>query len=441
MNESGEKRTGAWASLESALLLVLVLFKFTYVLLIPRIAGVSWPQGLTEPPPQSTEKAFEYLSMTAPSGPFAAHNGRCYLQLSRWGYARGEVVDCFYPLYPLLIRATAPLFGGNHVVSGVVLSNVFSLAGWFLFLRLTARRWGLRAALWSLGFLIAFPGSLFFQFIYTESLFFLLLMGLWWGLQNRRLALAAVCGTLAPLCRGPGAFLLLPLAGHAFETTFPSGLSAWVARPRQGRRPSSFPHSSGPATATAENQPSQASGGQQKAEPARGKPDRLRPGAVWLVAGTPVLGFGIYLALMWHWTGNAFEGIDAQHRWGDHAISNIWNIPKFIAAFFTPATWYDRNATVLDRLVFLLIVSTLPVLWRQDKSLAVWTVALGILPAMSGTFTALTRYASCAFPMFVALGLVINRRPRPWAGAGLLAVFGLLHAVLLWRHVHFLWAG
>lgn len=60
------------------------------------------------------------------------------------------------------------------------------LGGLGAVLRLVARRWGEPAALWALVFLVAFPGALFFQFLYSESLFLLLLLGLWWALKERR---------------------------------------------------------------------------------------------------------------------------------------------------------------------------------------------------------------------------------------------------------------
>ena len=86
---------------------------------------------------------------------------------------------------------------------------------------------------------------------------------------------------------------------------------------------------------------------------------------------------------------------------------------------------------------------------------------------MSGTFTSYTRFASCAFPVFIALaaffaaergGRKTELTPatetappaplvaRPWSLVlglkwALLAVFAALHIVLVWRFVNFRWAG
>jgi hypothetical protein len=71
----------------------------------------------------------------------------------------------------------------------------------------------------------------------------------------------------------------------------------------------------------------------------------------------------------------------------------------------------------------------------------VWIYVLGILPAMSGTFTSYTRFASCAFPMFIALGVFLGRPERRFLRWATVWIFATLHAVLLWRFVNFRWAG
>ena len=169
--------------------------------------------------------------------------------------------------------------------------------------------------------------------------------------------------------------------------------------------------------------------------------DAASPYRPWWLLAAPLLGWGIYLALMWYWTGNPFEGFAAQKSWGVHSIGNLVNVPKFVFGFFTPTAWHEFTGSLLDRCLFLVLLWCLPVLWRLDKGLLVWTYVLGILPAMSGTFTSYTRFASCVFPVFIALGVFLERREWRWLRYGLLAVFLLLHIVLVWRFVNFRWAG
>jgi hypothetical protein len=330
-----------------------------------------------------------------------------YLHLSQGGYAAGDRACAFYPLWPLAIRAATPLAGGDPLVAGLVLSNGASLAAWAMFYTAVGRRWGPAAAGWALALLVSFPGALFFQFPYTESLFLLGVVGLWRGLEERRWGWVWVAGLLLPLTRAIGVLALLPLAWH---------LTGGGAGPfRQG--PNAEVRSAGQGWGWTR----------------------------WLLLAAPLAGWGLYLGLMAAWTGNPFEGFAAQRHWGVHAVGNLVNVPKFVAGFFTPTAWHGFTGSVLDRLVFVGVLYALPVLWRLDRGLVVWAVWLGVIPALSGTFTSYTRYAGCAFVVFAGLGAYFAGAARGsgrwWGRWALVGVFGVLHLVLVWRHVNFQWAG
>ncbi len=399
---------------------------------------------------------------------FATWDAAHYLYLSEVGYAEGVRSCAFYPLWPLLMRWAAPLAGGNHLIAGLVLANLFSLAAWVLFHERVRRRWGGGVAGWSLAFLVAFPGALFFQFPYTESLFLLLVMGLWWGLEERRWGLVWVAGLLLPMTRAIGVFAVLPIAWHAARE---SGLWARVGewgRRKWGRRTAQGGTGVAEAAGSAADNLQRVTPPFHSAPVSAGGPTLRRGGAgpagggiPWVLVVAPLAGWGLYLALMWRWTGNPFEGFVAQKTWGVHFISNLWNVPNFVWQFFRPTAGHEIQGSLLDRAVFVVLVYTVPVLWRLDKGLLVWTYWLGVLPAMSGTFTSYTRFASCAFPVFLALGAYFNAgrlrevgasaaevagavEPSRLRVAGKWVVFGefvLLHVVLVWRHVNFNWAG
>jgi hypothetical protein len=420
------------------------------------------------------------------SGPvFASHfatwDAAHYLYLSEVGYDAGVPSCAFYPLWPLLVRGFAPLMGRSHVLAGLVLANASSLAAWMLFHRSVARRWGESAANWALVFLIAFPGALFFQFNYTESLFLLLVMLLWWGLERQHYGLVWVAAGLLPLSRGVGVFAVLPIAWRLLTKKSPEWLVKLVSRwpwlqergrvesrgtrekcesgsggcadtsateaglavpHRQPPHPGSLPLGGGEGDRTAG-----VSAGESGEQDGGQSGDRADPvfrhwgWREYALLLAPLVGWAVYLGLMWHWTGNPLEGIQAQKHWRVHSISNLWNVPKFVVGFFTPTEWHAFRGSVLDRSVFMLLLYTLPVVWRLDKGLLVWAYLLGILPAMSGTFTSFTRFASCAFPMFIALGVFLGRREWRWPRYALLTVFVTLHLVLVWRFVNFRWAG
>jgi hypothetical protein len=381
---------------------------------------------------------------------FATWDAAHYLYLSEVGYQSGVPSCAFYPLWPLLVRWLAPLAGGSCLVVGVVLSNIFSLAAWILFYRHTAKRWGTDTARWSLAFLIAFPGALFFQFNYTESLFFLLLMGLWVALEERRYGWACLAGALLPMTRGPGIFTVLPIAMYALLP---------VLQQYSARHPAASPDLHGLARLRAWMQPRPvgAPGLQFKAESAascRPRAPTRRPVREFcrmvlsrqtLLAAVPILavlwGWGVYFLYMQATTGNALEGFAAQKYWNVHSVGNLVNVPKFIIGFFNPWEWHEFNGSVLDRFMFSVLLGCLPLVWRADPKLLIWVYVLGVLPAMSGTFVSFTRFCSCAFPIFIGLGWARAQGGARWMSWLCLSVFAALHVVLVWRFVNFRWAG
>jgi hypothetical protein len=353
--------------------------------------------------PRAERTAYE-KPVTAFCRYFQTWDAQHYLYLSEAGYAKGAKSCAFYPLWPMVIRSFSALSGVNPVLAGMLLANVFSLAAWTILYSITAARFGEETALWTVIFLVVFPGSLFCQFIYSEPLFCLLVMLLWRGLERGRTVLAWIAGFFLPLTRAVGVFSVLPICWRL-------GDELWKRRVNGRDDPN--PHDS------------------------RQTPS-LR---AWFLLAAPPLGLGFYFLLMGIWTGNPFEGMQAQKYWGVHSIGNLWNVPKFVAGFFEPTAWHDFSGSVLDRSAFLLVVCCLPLIWRLGKDLLIWTYVLAILPAMSGTFVSFTRFESTAFPVFIALALFFAGLRPKWPRMLLLALFGQLHLLLLWRFVNFRWAG
>ena len=370
---------------------------------------------------------------------FATWDAAHYLYLSEVGYGKHIPSCAFYPLWPLLVRWSSHLTGGSHVLAGMILANVCSLAGLVVFAKQVRDRWGWPAAKLSLLLLLVFPGALFFQFIYTEALFFLLAILLWVGLDRRRYGIVWISAFLLPLTRAVGLFCVFPIVWHLLSHTPPAWLvrsgDRWPWLRRLGRGQTSE------VGGQRSEVRGQESGIMAPACSASGAGVSVPTLGPWWLLFAPLLGWGVYLMLMFYWTGNAFEGFSAQQNWGVHSVWNLVNVPKFVVGYFTPTQWHEFTGSLLDRCMFLPLLYCLPLLWRLDKSLFVWAVVLGVVPAMSGTFTSYTRFASCAFPMFIALALFLGKPDRRYLRWGTLLVFAMLHLVLLWRFVNFRWAG
>lgn len=390
----------------------------------------------------------------------AAH----YLRLSEVGYEANLDSCAFYPLWPIFVRWGSGLTGGSHLLAGMVLANVFSLAAFVLFYQVVRKRFGAQIGKWALVLLIAFPGSLFYQFIYSEPLFMLLVMVLWWALERGRYDWAWSAALLLPLARPVGIVAVLPIAWYLATRRPVPGLG-WLARwglprvqPREGR-PGEYSMSSTPTppfnelTSGLPDREGEASSSVRDgnctnfAAHESELATHVVPTATWSnmwfywLLVVPLVGWAVYLAFMWLTTGNALEGIHAQRHWGVHSASNVFNLKKFVIDMFTPTRWHGFSGSMLDRFFFILMLYTIPVMWRLDKGLLIWTYMLGVFPAMSGGFVSFTRYAAMVFPMFIAFAVFFDPKGMRWGRWMLLSGFVVMHAVLVWRFVNFRWAG
>jgi hypothetical protein len=403
---------------------VLLLFKIAYLLLVTQMV-LLFPAGK-----DSEMGPVDHIRWTAEGHPtfesyFTTWDAGHYLYLSEHGYHTGQEQCAFYPLWPLLVRWFSIFTCGDHIMAGMILANAFSLAGFFIFLRLVSKRFGDRIAWSSVALLLTFPGSLFFQFIYSESLFFLLVMLLCFGLEENRFAVALIAAFLLPLTRAVGIFCVFPLTLYLIrqlpKDVWPKlskrlGVARWTQRllvPDQ-------------------------------AEPLQGNTaaTSIREPNWWLLAA-PIYGWALYFALMWTCTGNPFEGFAAQRYWGVQSIGNLFNVPKFAAAFVNPTCWHGYIGSTLDRAAFVLQLCCMPLIWRLDRIWFVWSVVLGVVPAASGHFTSFTRFESTVFPVLVAMAVWFSRGGQASAILRVitLTTFFVLHLILVRHFLYFHWAG
>ncbi|HSL00861.1 MAG TPA: mannosyltransferase family protein [Rubrobacteraceae bacterium] len=176
-------------------------------------------------------------------------DGEHYVMLASDGYLNPphKVSPAFFPLYPLLVRSAAALFGGPLSrealgLWGVLLSLLLFPVGLYFVYKIAESGWGVRVARASVLLLAFFPTSFFFNAAYTESLFLALSAGSLWAARVRKdLLLACLLAGLATAARNVGVFLLVPLFLAWFEdrerygwrATYlalaPSGLAAYAA--------------------------------------------------------------------------------------------------------------------------------------------------------------------------------------------------------------------
>ncbi len=332
---------------------------------------------------------------------FGTWDAGLYLRLAVYGYQKGNLCCAFYPLWPMLIRCASWLAPGHLVLCGLVLANLFSIAGCYWFYRLVEQYDGEETAGSALILLLAFPGALFFNLIYTEPLFLMLVILFFRYLFKERYLASCACGFLLPLTRSIGILCIIPAGWYFVEKNWPVVRSDW----RAGMR-----------------------------------------GAA-LKVGLPALGvltgIGAYFTFMRVAAGNAWEGFDAQCNFGDGvhhpSIANIFDVPGFLRAAANVGSFHEMFDSFLDRWLFLMLLLALPGIWRLNKTLFFYALASGVVPAMSNWFFSYTRFFILCFPIFIVLAIRLRGRPMLfWYVTGLA---GAVQVILLLRDINYYWAG
>src|SRR5918997_3291084 len=166
---------------------------------------------------------FQAVTMDVPFGRMGlwSHwDGEHYVALAAGGYLQPPefVSPAFFPLYPLLMRSFAELFGGSVTWGSLsVWGPLISLAALpfalFFVYRIAEEHWDSGVARGAVLALALFPTAFFLNAAYTESLFLALSAGSLWAARVRRdLLLACALAALATATRNVGVFLLVPLA-------------------------------------------------------------------------------------------------------------------------------------------------------------------------------------------------------------------------------------
>jgi mannosyltransferase PIG-V len=195
---------------------------------------------------------FQHVTFDVPFGTmnlWSHWDGEHYVALAASGYLQppGNISPAFFPLYPLLMRSFAELFGGPLSLGalslwGVLISlAVLPLALYFIY-HIAEAHCGEQTAKGTVLALCFFPTAFFFNAVYTESLFLALSAGSLWAVRVRKdFLLGCALAAFATATRNVGVFLVVPLAYEwlknareyrwqgAYLVLAPSGLAAYAA--------------------------------------------------------------------------------------------------------------------------------------------------------------------------------------------------------------------
>jgi hypothetical protein len=144
-------------------------------------------------------------------------DGKDIASVAANGYASPRDA-AFYPLYPLLEHLLAPLFGGHFALAGWVLASLCLLVAFAVLHILVESETG-NASLADLAlcFTAFSPFAVFLGLAYTEPLFVLLALLMFFYARRQRWLAAGSLTVLAVLTRGAGIMLIVPLAVEALS--------------------------------------------------------------------------------------------------------------------------------------------------------------------------------------------------------------------------------
>ena len=280
---------------------------------------------------------------------FGNFDGVHYLGIAQNGYFY-QYTQAFFPFYPLLIKLVSPITFGNLLIAGLLVSNTAFLFGLVIFHKLVNKYYGQKIAFWSCLFLLAFPTSFYFGAVYTEGLFFLMIIFSFYLFSKNKILLASVVGLFASLTRLIGIFLAPLLASGKKNRTF----------------------------------------------------------VPLLIVPLGLLIYMFYLKIEFN---NPLYFLTSQNVWGqERSTSQIILLPQVFWRYLKILTTTNGLALLsavfeLTTTVFALAILTFAYK-RVKTQWLVFSFLAVLTPTLTGTLTSMPRYVLVAFPIFIILAQI-----------------------------------
>ncbi|MBC8030251.1 MAG: glycosyltransferase family 39 protein [Pyrinomonadaceae bacterium] len=307
-----------------------------------------------------------------------------YQKLAEFGYLATDEMRprlVFYPLYPWVVRVFA-LVTQDYLISAFLVSTLASLATAILLYRLVTLEYSKELAQRAVWFLFIFPTSYFLHIGYTESLFLMLAIGAVLSARKQQWWLAGILGALTCLTRVNGLVLIPALLVEA-------GNQYWTTRRWQWQ---------------------------------------------WLAIGLVGLGFGGYLLLNYHVTGDALAFSSIMRQNFHKSLTWPWTgIDSTLGALNREAA--DAEMIGIQELSFIVLglVCTI-VSWVKLRPIySVWMTVNWLLFTSVTFVLSVPRYTLTMFPIFILFGMLAAR--RIWMAAitfWSLLYLGLFASVFVW---------
>ncbi len=327
-------------------------------------------------------------------------DGAWYIRIAEHGYAAANNTAAFSPLLPLCVRGLGAALGGEYLVAGIVIALAAYFAAVVVLYRFVALDLGSRVAFWSVVFISIFPTAFFFQAVYTEAPFLLLTLSCLYWSRTARWWPAGLAGLLAVLTRTSAVLLVVPMAVYYLQQC------GWRWR-RANRRLAAL---------------------------------ALVPLglALWIVYLATAFGQPLLFArAQGHWRRALAFPLVTPWRAAETAVNGARQVlsGQSVHAYFPIQPGANVIGTAIENLIaFVLLLGVVALfvygLRRLPAAYSAWTVlAAGYPLFFPGRYVPLSSYARfvlVAFPLFVSVAVLCERRPRLRAALVALSLGGLI---------------
>lgn len=310
---------------------------------------------------------------------WAGFDGVHYLTIAINGYHSADLIQAFFPVYPLLIWVLSQLFS-NPLLVGLVISNISVLGAMIVLFLIVKQHYQTNVAWLTLGVLLLFPSSFFLGALYSESLFLLLALLVFYFGSRSQWRWVAIFTITASATRLVGIFLvpslLLVLASQKGLDSFSRlGLLKFLHK---------------------------------------------NTAPILLICFGSV-GLFAYMSYLWHNFSDPVYFWHVQADFGGGRQEQLILLPQVVWRYLKILVSVPLGRSSLiygQELIFGLLPAGLigyEWLWKRaiPASWAVFSLSTLLLPTLTGTFSSMPRYALVAFPVLIILGRYLAKQP-PW---------------------------
>jgi hypothetical protein len=340
------------------------------------------------------EESYVYMDYkTAPLISVWAHwDGQWYMKIAENGYKiMGNELDkfgvAFFPLYPIVMSILLLVIKNPHI-AGLIVSYLASFFALLFLYRLLREEFGSKISERTIFYYLIFPSAMFLSAVYSESLFLLLTVLVFYFARKKLWLYAGLVGVLASLTKLIGVIVFIPLLiEYILVKKEEIGEKWWT-----------------------------------------GIDFKI------VYCFLPGLGTLMYFTYLWKLTGSFFAYFLAEQLWGREPFS----FHTFIEIFQNLALHGYKNS-IIDLTFALVFLGMLFFMYKRLRlSYVVYAALLILIPISSGSLLCFSRLVLMSFPHFIMFAMLGEDKNVHY---GLSIVFSVLLAIFTVMFVNHYWVG